>query len=457
MRPLISNVSTAPSILFEMSQNSQHSSYTFISGKNWKLSLAELTSYLEEKKSEFKITDFSRSFFIVKTKTPLDTSIIDELGGILKIGKIAAFFSTELLVDSFLKEKKSLKTQITQSLPLAFLANQIPAALSGKAIFGISVYWATETAFNSIAIRIQRFFGSQLKGELHSQGKKTRFMGFPKERTLPQLTPVEVIKKGLIENNAEILLCIGKEKASVGTTVAVHNPFEFQKRDVEKPVQRKIFGISPRIAKILVNLSHCTEGKVFLDPFCGVGNVLQEALLARAKVIGIDINGWCVQASQKNLEWLSQEYSLKNSEYTVLQGDSRHLSSAIREEIDCIATEPDLGPALRQIPTTFYAEKIVDDLHPLFYDFLREAAVILKPNGFLAIVTPYIKTLLGKPVRVDIQEIAKKFGLQTVKPCQESFFDEKKPVPPLSEASSFIDVDERHKIGREISIFQKKK
>jgi hypothetical protein len=52
--------------------------------------------------------------------------------------------------------------------------------------------------------------------------------------------------------------------------------------------------------------------------------------------------------------------------------------------------------------------------------------------------------------------MATRAGLQPVRLYQKDVF-ESKPVPPLSEASSFMDVDERHIIGREISIFQKTK
>ncbi len=430
--------------------------YSFVSGKNWKLSLAELISYLEARNCQFKVTDFSRSFFTVQTESPLSASTIDDLGGILKIGEVAAFLPTSLLEEAFLKENKKAKEQIQTSLPLSELADKMPVAASGKSLFGVSVYWAAETPFHSAASTIQRFLGSKLKDELKAQDKKTRFMGFPRNREQPQLTPVEVLKKGLAENHAEILFCIGKKQTSISTTIAVHNPFEFQKRDLEKPVQRKIFGISPRVAKIMVNLSQCTEEKVFLDPFCGVGNILQEALLAKAKVIGVDINRWCVEAARTNLEWLISEYSLKDADYEVLQADTRRLTSKIRaEEVDCIATEPDLGPALRELATVPYAEKIINNLRPLFEDFLSEAYGILKENGFLVIVTPYVKTRSGKPVRMNILEIATNAGFQPVKPYQKPFFGENKPVPPLSEASSFIDVDERHMIGREISIFQK--
>ena len=134
-------------------------------------------------------------------------------------------------------------------------------------------------------------------------------MGFA-DKSQGQLSHVEVLKKQLVETKSEVLLCIGKETSWIATTIAVHNPFEFQKRDIYKPRQRKIFGMPPRLAKIMVNLSSCTPGKTLLDAFCGVGTVLQEALLIKAQVVGTDINPWCIKAAEDNLEWLTQEYEL---------------------------------------------------------------------------------------------------------------------------------------------------
>lgn len=440
-------------ILLKMSSTTQYV-YSFISGKNWKLSLAELISYFEARNISIQVTDFSRTFFIIKTKQPLKKSVVDELGGTLKIGEVERIIPTELVSNAFHKEHKQAKNELLEQLPLDTLAGKMLGESSGKSLFGVSVYWAADLPFSVAGARIDHFLGSKLKEELKVVGKKARFMGFPSDRNQPQLTPVEVLKKGLVEDRAEVLFCIGKKLSTIGTTIAVHNPFEFQKRDVEKPVQRKIFGISPRIAKIMVNLSHCTEGKTFLDPFCGVGNVLQEALLAKAKVIGVDINRYCVDAARTNLEWIVQDYSLKNPNYMILQGDSRRLTMKIREGIDCIATEPDLGPALRQIPTEPYARNLTGNLVPLFEDFLNEAYKVLNQGGYLVLVTPYVKTRVGKPVRMNIEVMATKAGLTPVRLYQRDVF-ETKPMPPLSDASSFLDVSERHIIGREISIFKK--
>jgi tRNA G10 N-methylase Trm11 len=264
-----------------------------------------------------------------------------------------------------------------------------------------------------------------------------------------------VLKQGLVENHSEVLLCIGKQYTNIGTTIAVHNPFEFQKRDIDKPIQRKIFGISPRIAKIMVNLTKCNAGKVFLDPFCGVGNILLEALLAKAEVIGLDINRWCADSAKRNLDWLSEEYELRGARYSVIQGDARNLRQKIYDEIDCIATEPDLGPALREVSTTPYAEKIVENLLPLFQAFLNESYVAMREGGRLALVTPYVRTRSGTPVKMDVEKMAENAGLDVVKPFADVAFVESAADFPLKDLSSFIDVDERHKIGREIHIFQK--
>ncbi|MFB3889239.1 MAG: methyltransferase domain-containing protein [Candidatus Bathyarchaeia archaeon] len=436
-----------------MSQPNQ-TTYLFVSGKNWKLSLAELTSYLTAREYLFEVTEVSRAFFAVRTEAPLPPKIIDDLGGTLKIGQASTVVDTEVLAEAFLNESKQAKEQLRNALGLDILADAMPAASSGKSVFGVSVYWS-EPAFNRAAAAVQRFLGGSLKDELKTEGRKARFMGFPKGRPHPQLTPVEVLKKGLVEDHAEILLCIGKQKAYVGASVAVHNPFEFQKRDVEKPVQRRIFAIPPRVAKIMVNLAGCAAGKVFLDPFCGVGTILQEALLCRAKVIGVDINRWCVEGAKRNLEWLRLEYSVDNADFAVVQGDARKLTSRIREEVDCIATEPDLGPALRQVPTAPYAERIIEKLTPLFTDFLREAHKVLRRSGRLVIVTPYIKVRSGKPGTMNIREIAADAGFEVVEPFRDVVFAESAAEFLLRQMSSFVDIDERHIVGREIRVFQK--
>jgi tRNA G10 N-methylase Trm11 len=432
------------------------SAQLFIPGKNCKLSLAELASFLEARKAKLKVNSLSKEFFVVKIDEDKGFWNIADLGGFIKIGEVNATLSTENVKEAFFEKSKKAKKQISEDVASSGLLEGMVEAASGKTVFGVSVYCA-EKLLRPVSRSIQRFVGSTVKRELAERGMKSKFMGFPKKRKLPQLSHVEVLKKELVENKAEILFCMGKKQTFVATTTAVHNPFEFQKRDVGKPVQRKIFAIPPRLARIMINLAACTEGKMLLEPFCGVGTILQEALLAKAKVVGVDINGWCVEAAKRNMDWLKSEYSLKNAEFRVLQGDVRRLSRKIGlEQVDCVATEPDLGPAMRQVPTTSYAMRIVEKLEPLYDVLLEEAYKVLKKDGRLVFVSPFIKTRSGEPVTMRVEEKAVETGFERIYPFKKELFAEAAVVPEkLMAMASFVDVAERHKVGREIHVFRK--
>ena len=435
--------------------NLKQRTYVFIPGKNWKLSLAELVSFLKSRHHKFKITSLSKPFFIAEIEEELDPSFIDDLGGIIKIGKIVSRIPSETINDAFLQRSKQAQEEVRANLSANCAIDEIFKAPMKKCVFGVSLYFE-DPRFMGASGEMQRFIGSYFKDRLATEGTKAKFMGFPKNRQLPQLTHVEVLKKGLIETSAEILLCVGRDQTCIARTIAIHNPFEFQKRDINRPIQRKIFSIPPRLARIMVNLSSCSHEKALLDPFCGVGTILQEAMLMKAQTIGIDINPWCVKAACENLEWLKKEYDLKEAKYTVLLGDSRRLTNHIsRESVDCIATEPDLGPALRHLPTIFHAKRIANKLMPLFSDFLLSAYKALKDGGKLVFVTPYIKTRSGSFVSMSIEEKAEAVGFETVCPFERENFEDKWLVEDLTRTASFIDMEQRHKVGREIHIFQK--
>jgi tRNA G10 N-methylase Trm11 len=427
--------------------------FVFIPGKNWRLSLAELTSFLDSRRMVFAVRDFSREFFEVGINLANGFFSANDFGGIIKIGVVKGAFATQLL-NGFVKNDRSAKLQIRKAIACSGIAAGMLEKTAGKQLFGVSVYCADRSLRGSYN-RIHRFVGSSIKRELAEEGVKSDFMGFSRDRQFPQLTHVEVLKKDLVEKGAEVLFCVGRKQTLIATTTAVHDPFEFQKRDVGKPVERKIFAMPPRLAKIMANLAGCTPGKTLLDPFCGVGTVLQEALLSRARVVGLDLNPWCVKAARENLEWLTKEYGIKDADFTILQGDARRLSSRVRD-IDCIVTEPDLGPALRDVPTDAYAAKLVAKLEPLYFSFFENAFNSLKTDGKLVIVIPYFQTRSGKPVITRFGQKAEEIGFKQVFPFKKEYFEtDNESVQNLVRLASLVDITERQKTGREIRVFQK--
>ena len=425
----------------------------FVSGKNWKISLAELISYLKAREIKFEVQFFSSEFFALNIEE--GSVAIDDLGGTIKIGEEKTKFATQIVKIAFLDKNKQSQSQIAQSIASSGLVNEM-AKSSEKMLFGVSVYCA-ENKLRPLSGVIQRFIGSTVKDELADSGRKSKFMGFSKDRRQAQLSHVEVLKKNLVENKTEVLVFIDKEDTWVATTVGVHNPFEFQKRDIYKPNQRTIFAIPPRLARIMVNLSACNPGKTLLDPFCGVGTILQEAILEKAKVVGVDVNPWCVKAANENLEWLANEYNLNDADFRVVQGDVSRLSQKVGQEtVDCIVSEPDLGPALRQVPTGPYALKIIQKLEPLYFGFVEEAYRVLRSNGRLVLVTPYFKVRSGQAVTMPIEEKLLNCGFKLVQAFSRDMFSENARVfEEFVCMRSLVEIDERHITGREIHIYQK--
>jgi tRNA G10 N-methylase Trm11 len=139
----------------------------------------------------------------------------------------------------------------------------------------------------------------------------------------------------------------------------------------------------------------------------------------------------------------------------VLQGNALKLSSRIRN-VDCIATEPDLGPALRDVPTNAYASKIVAKLEPLYFGFFEDAFRALNVDGRLVVVTPYFQTRSDKPVMTRFAQRAEEIGFKRLCPFNKKHFEKDGEAERnLFGLESLIDLAERHKVGREIQVFQK--
>ncbi len=149
-------------------------------------------------------------------KKSFGASVIEDLGGTIKIGEVKAKFPTQIVKEAFLERNKQAQSQITESLASSGLVDDMDKSAE-KVLFGVSVYCAEKT-LRPLSGVIQRFVGSAVKDELAGYGKKSKFMGFSKDRRLAQLSHVEVLKKNLVENKAEVLLCIGK-----GRNMGCHN------------------------------------------------------------------------------------------------------------------------------------------------------------------------------------------------------------------------------------------
>lgn len=395
-------------------------SLIFVLGKNKELSIAEILSWFESHDAAFRIKDIGKYFLHLQLDH--EAPPIEQLGGTIKMVK-PLFECSEKELHGFM-----------ESMPLERLFSRMEKE---NVLFGVSLYGTKNTEPH-----MQARLAMIIKEKLKEEGKTARFM--PSRPNEPWLTHVEIIKKDLIEKSADICVCIAGEKAYIGRTEEVHNPFGFQKRDVGRPSQRTGLAMPPRLAKILVNLSEAR--KTLLDPFCGIGTILQEALLNGLEVVGTDIDPSAISMCRENMKWLSHEYNISPEKAErVFQHDAGKISAAVSEHsMDGIATEPPFGPLLKHKPTYREARTIVTNLEGTYFKSLRAMRKALKPEGKIAMTFPRFRVRKG--VRMEAEKIAERTGF--------AVYDilEKYRVPHIYPV---LDFEPRHMIMREVHVFRK--
>jgi tRNA G10 N-methylase Trm11 len=193
-----------------------------------------------------------------------------------------------------------------------------------------------------------------------------------------------------------------------GITVYIPEIEEFRARSTERPFVSSGISLSSRLARLLVNVAGVSKGQTLLDPFCGSGTILGEALLRRVNCIGIDRNHGSVERTKKNLAWfLSQGGHEANSpSFSVRTGDATNLKKTLGDEtVDAIVSEPILMPRLSSAPSLEKARKLVKHASFTYSEALYEMSGVLRRGGRIVLVTPSLRTVEGKEVSVTFDEL----------------------------------------------------
>ena len=207
--------------------------------------------------------------------------------------------------------------------------------------------------------------GMMIKKTLTDSGLSVR-VALPEFNSL-SLASVVVTKNLLLEKGAEICIIGGKEKVYTAKTLVVQDFEDYGRRDYHRPVRDEQQGmIPPKVAQIMLNLSGVKKGDSVLDPFCGIGTIVQEGLLLGFKMFGSDINRVAIRGSEQNLEWFRNRYHVPAGKYIINISDARNVSKLIdKTPINAIVTECTLGPIYGKFPDTNEIEKTLPDLKTL--------------------------------------------------------------------------------------------
>ncbi|QDA31908.1 site-specific DNA-methyltransferase [Thermococcus indicus] len=274
--------------------------------------------------------------------------------------------------------------------------------------------------------KLWRKLGSAVKREFKAEGP-SKFFKPAKVYSMP----AELILKGFPEVKDFVFLLREDGSFLVGETVKITDPFELKKLDVGRPVQRPILSIPPRLARIMVNLTEVGKGS-FLDPFCGIGTIVQEFVLQGLSAYGGDRDPERIRDARKNLAWLRKEFRIKNSAHLEVC-DARKLKRCFRQRFDAVVTEPYLGKPLRRNPNRGEAIKLANELDRFYYSVFESFGDVLKRNGKVVFVFPAYRLSGGGIYRKERKWLAK-LGFEVL--------------------GRYTDYEERHKLVRDIHVLR---
>lgn len=330
----------------------------FIFGNHPELSLAELNALIDCKKGQI----FNEKvFYLPETINLVANSFIDSLGGTIKIGQVIKIFKVS--------DKKQSLDFIKKLL--------IEEARNKETKFNF--------AFSDYSLNyLPKNFGLTCKQELKNLNISSRLV-FNKEAIL---SSVVVDQNKLISKGIELVLFSDNNHVYIAKTEAVQDYKDFSKRDYGRPARDDHSGmLPPKLAKIMLNLvGYPNENSVLLDPFCGSGTILNEAILSNyKKIIGADISKKAINDSKQNIEWLKKQYNIDSIDIRFINRSVLNLSKVIKENsVDYIVTEPYLGPQRN----LFNIKQVKEELEGLYSLSLKQFEKILKKDGKIVMIWP---------------------------------------------------------------------
>lgn len=348
--------------------------YFCIFGSHPELSKAELLAVLPDIKDHKHFEKMS-----VFESDNCDTAgLMRTLGGTIKLGQVI----------------KSLPIQKLTAQNIADLIVPEKTPDSRALDFGLTIYGSKslQKKFSKLPI--------QLKKELKARGFSVRWVT---GKSNEPLSPAAVAKCKLTQNpNADLCLTADGDTVLIGKTSHVQDADAWSKRDYDRPKRDSKNGmLPPKLARMMVNLARVPSGGIVLDPFCGSGTILMEAVLAtKAKqIIGSDIDAKQINDTQKNNDWLVREKiisSQDNKRMRTFVSDVRELKKFLEpKSLDAIVTEGYLGPPLQGNESEKELKANAREVQNLWLDSLKALKPLLKKTATLVIITPGYQTKRG--------------------------------------------------------------
>lgn len=424
--------------------------YAFILGRVYTLSLAEVLKVLQSLEVGYKILACSSEVAVIETNQPLNAqSLQPRLGGIIKIIR---------LFDTFQKKGKEYPSQVIANYFNYKKIKEYFHEYSGKKQFGVSIYNLDPTIrFREEAQRIAFLIKKILQDE--TQSVRAVLPQFPSQA----LTSVQVHENQILDKGAEIVVISGNQRLFIGKTLTVQNYEDYGRRDYQRPARdEKVGMIPPKVAQTMINLAQPLRPLDYiLDPFCGCGTILQEAILMGYRAIGADIEQKMIENSEKNLEWFRNRYHVSPGRYKLFKSNAAEISIMLpaspaggpNYKVAAIVTEGTLGPIYGKPPKKAEMQANFKNLAKLYEQVFKEFKKFLMEGSKVVMCLPAYKPRYADYEFMPDLDFATSSGYTVLDPLPDFLVKKYKFLKVTPRKSCIYDRKDQV-VAREIIIFQ---
>jgi tRNA G10 N-methylase Trm11 len=441
--------------------------YAFVLGRVYTLSLAEVLVALEREtgaENPAQLIEASPEVMVVETSKSFDVEKMQrKLGGVVKILQVIDlvkkrpqdsvnftlehYFKPSILKKQFLKDYKGKKqfglSVYLLDMDLAKPQQFIPGRSAGKNVP------PPQNIFSE-----PKRLGMFIKKSLADSGMSIRLV-LPEFNSLA-LASVVVTKNLLLQKGAEICILAAKDHVYTAKTCVVQDFEDYGRRDYQRPVRDEQQGmIPPKVAQVMLNLAGCKEGSILLDPFCGIGTVVQEGLLLGFRMLGSDLNKTAINGSERNLEWFRNRYKISPGKYHLETCDARKISPLLAgQTISAVVTECTLGPMYGKYPKQQEIDQNFKDLTDLYKESLEEFAKFLPSKARVVMCIPAYKKTRDSYEMLPNLDFLESLGYNMMDIIPTSVV-KKFPFLRLTQRNTAIYDRKDQVVAREIVIFEK--
>lgn len=333
--------------------------YFFILGNHPLLSIAELLAVFPQS-SDFRLCG-DEALILHLPKEIEVSEFLKTVGGTIKAGKIITNLN---------------KISEATDIGVETLSDYLPK--SGKFSFGVSAYGKSGP--------VPRIVGMTIKNKFREQGVSCRWVT-SREATLSSVVIEQ--NKLLSTSGRELVFLTVNKKTLVGVTLGVQAFKDLSQRDYGRPARDDHSGmLPPKLAQIMINLATVDKQALIIDPFCGSGTVLTEAMLLGYKnIAGSDISAKAIADSKTNIDWIAERYKIKDLP-KLKELDARDLTSVYKpNSVGAIVAEVYLGPQRGALDI----KKLNQELGTLYDACLKSIYEILKPGAKAVLVLPIFR------------------------------------------------------------------